>query len=171
VLEQLGGYDESFVRAQDWELNYRIRQGGGLVWFSPDLRVSYRPRPSLTALARQYFHYGRWRRVVMRRHRGSWTPRYLAPPTALVLVTAGVAVGVAGWRPALGVPGAYLVGLVAGSAWSARGQHLPARSLLALPLVLGTMHMSWGAGFLTSHSGLVDAEPEGVLAPAPPERP
>ncbi|HEU4675390.1 MAG TPA: glycosyltransferase family 2 protein, partial [Motilibacteraceae bacterium] len=31
MLEELGGYDESFVRAQDWELNYRIRSHGGLV--------------------------------------------------------------------------------------------------------------------------------------------
>ena len=34
-LTRLGGYDDRFVRAQDWELNHRIRAAGGLVWFSP----------------------------------------------------------------------------------------------------------------------------------------
>ena len=61
ALERVGGYDEHFQRAQDWEMNHRIRETGGLVWFQPRMRVSYRPRPSVKALAKQYFHYGRWR--------------------------------------------------------------------------------------------------------------
>src|SRR4051794_23587561 len=56
TLLRLGGYDETFVRAQDWELNYRIRHSGGLVYFSPDLRVTYRPRGKAAALATQYYH-------------------------------------------------------------------------------------------------------------------
>ena len=47
VLERLGGYDETFLRAQDWELNHRIRESGGVVWFTPRLPVSYRPRSDL----------------------------------------------------------------------------------------------------------------------------
>ena len=85
ALERVGGYDEAFARAQDWEMNYRIRADGGLVWFSP--RAARRPTGRARrcgALARQYFHYGRWRREVMRRHPGSVNLRYLAPPTALV---------------------------------------------------------------------------------------
>ncbi|MFD0855232.1 glycosyltransferase family 2 protein, partial [Actinomadura adrarensis] len=64
ALERVGGYDETFVRAQDWEMNHRIRQSGGTVYFTPRMRVTYRPRPNLRALAKQYFHTGRWRRVV-----------------------------------------------------------------------------------------------------------
>ena len=47
MLERHGGYDEQFIRAQDWELNYRIRESGGLIWFSPELSVTYRPRPNM----------------------------------------------------------------------------------------------------------------------------
>jgi glycosyltransferase involved in cell wall biosynthesis len=57
ALERVGGYDTHFARAQDWEMNHRIRDTGGKVWFTPDLRVTYRPRSSLKALGRQYFHY------------------------------------------------------------------------------------------------------------------
>ena len=53
ALEAAGGYDERFTRAQDWELNHRLRGSGGLVWFAPELRVTYRPRATLGALARQ----------------------------------------------------------------------------------------------------------------------
>ncbi|WP_181788566.1 glycosyltransferase family 2 protein, partial [Streptomyces phytophilus] len=92
ALERQGGYNEEFIRAQDWELNFRIRSAGGGVWFSPELKVSYRPRPNLRALAKQYKDYGRWRRVVARYHKGSINPRYLAPPAALAGIAAGVLV-------------------------------------------------------------------------------
>src|SRR3954454_13052568 len=147
ALDRVGGYDEVFARAQDWEMNYRIRSTGGLVWFSPALRVTYRPRPSLGALARQYFHYGRWRREVMRRHPGSVNVRYLAPPIALVAFAGGLVAGAAGLRWAFVLPAGYLVLVTAGGLAISGG--LPWRSRLTLPVVLTTMHGAWGAGFLT----------------------
>jgi glycosyltransferase involved in cell wall biosynthesis len=152
VLEKQGGYNEEFVRAQDWELNYRIRQGGGLIWFSPQLRVTYRPRPTVRALARQYRDYGRWRRVVTRYHRGSVNFRYLAPPAALLGMVAGLVLGAAVHPLFLAVPGAYVLGILGGSLVEGRG--LSGRARLRLPLALATMHLSWGFGFLTSPRSL-----------------
>jgi glycosyltransferase involved in cell wall biosynthesis len=154
VLERMGGYNEEFLRAQDWELNYRIRQDGGLVWFTPDLRVSYRPRPNARALARQYRDYGRWRRVVTRYHRGSVNLRYLAPPAALLASAAGLVLGAAVHPLFLVVPGGYLAAILAGSLREGRG--LPPRARLLLPVALVTMHMSWGWGFLTSPRSLAE---------------
>jgi hypothetical protein len=166
AIEQAGGWDEDMLRAEDWELNYRIRAGGGLVWFTPELRVTYRPRASLRALGSQYFHYGRWRRVVMREHAETASLRYLAPPAATALVAAGLLAGLtglagiaAGAPPAVGalatglvIPVTYLAGITAVSAALSRG--VPAGVRARLPLVLGVMHMCWGAGFLTSPRGL-----------------
>ncbi|WP_430542827.1 glycosyltransferase family 2 protein [Streptomyces iconiensis] len=148
VLEQQGGYNEEFIRAQDWELNFRIREAGGLIWFSPELRVSYRPRPSVRELAKQYRNYGRWRHVVARYHAGSINLRYLAPPVAVCAIAAGVVVGVAVTPWALVVPGGYLAAIVAGSLPAGKGLGLSARA--QIPVALATMHMSWGWGFLTS---------------------
>jgi succinoglycan biosynthesis protein ExoA len=148
ALERVGGYDETFVRAQDWEMNYRIRSTGGLVWFSPSLSVSYRPRSSLSTLATQYFHYGRWRRQVMRAHPGSVNLRYLAPPLALLGVVAGLVLSTFVSPLALTLPAAYLLLVVAGSLLI--GRKLPPVALAALPVVIATMHMAWGAGFLSS---------------------
>ncbi len=87
ALQRVGGYDETFLRAQDWEMNHRIRETGGLVWFNPAMVVTYRPRPDASSLADQYFHYGRWRREVMRRHPETASRasalRYFAPPAAV----------------------------------------------------------------------------------------
>jgi succinoglycan biosynthesis protein ExoA len=162
MIEQAGGWDEEMLRAEDWELNYRIRARGGLVWFTPELRVTYRPRASLRALGAQYFHYGRWRRVVMREHPETASFRYLAPPAAATAVGVGLVVGLVGLAGlAAGAPAAvgwltvglvipltYLAGITAVSTALSRG--LTARVRAQLPLVLGVMHMCWGTGFLTS---------------------
>lgn len=148
VLERAGGYDATFVRAQDWELNHRIRGAGGTVWFTPDLRVTYRPRPTVRALARQYRDYGRWRRVVMRRHPDSVRVTYLAPPAATLAVLAGGALGLTGRRLGLVPAAGYALAVAAASVVTGRG--LPAGVRARLPLVFATMHHSWGWGFLTS---------------------
>ncbi|WP_265737756.1 glycosyltransferase family 2 protein [Actinacidiphila oryziradicis] len=152
VLEQQGGYNEEFIRAQDWELNYRIREAGGLIWFSPELKVSYRPRPSVRALAKQYKDYGRWRRVVIRYHQGSVNLRYLAAPVALLAIAAGVVVGVVVSPFGFVVPGGYLAAIALGSLPAGKGLGVKAR--LRVPVALATMHMSWGWGFLTSPRAL-----------------
>lgn len=148
VLEQQGGYNEEFIRAQDWELNFRIRGAGGRIWFSPELLVSYRPRPSVAALATQYRNYGRWRHVVARYHAGSINLRYLAPPTAVVALAAGAVAGVTLTPWAFLLPGGYLAAITVGSLPAGRGLSLAAR--VRIPLALATMHMSWGWGYLTS---------------------
>lgn len=162
AIERAGGYDETMIVAEDWELNYRIRAGGGLIWFTPELRVTYRPRANLRALARQHFRYGRWRRVVARRYPETVNRRYLAAPVATVLNLAGCVLGVAGLvgialeSPAyvryltlgFALPASYLGGVTAVSALLARDLRAAVR--VRAPVVLATMHMCWGAGFLTS---------------------
>jgi hypothetical protein len=155
VLERLGGFDEEFHRAQDWELNYRIRRAGELVWFSPDLTVVYRPRSTLCELVQQFRGSGAWRRQVMRRYPETAGVRYLAPPAAVVLLTAGTSMGLLGtvvpqrsWmRLGWLAPAGYAGMLIVGGAFASRG--LARRARLTTPVVMGTMHLSWGWGFLT----------------------
>ena len=166
AIEQAGGWDEGMLRAEDWELNYRIRARGGVIWFIPELYVTYRPRGSVRALAAQYFHYGRWRRVIVREHPETASFRYLAPPGATALNTAGLVAGLTGLAGiaagaptavkaltlGLAIPLVYLVGVTAVSTALSRG--LPPGVRARLPLVLAVMHLCWGAGFLTSPRGL-----------------
>src|SRR3954451_17719948 len=153
VLERLGGFNDHYHRAQDWELNFRIRQAGELVWFSPELAVTYRPRSSWTELVRQFFHTGRWRREVIRHYPDTVSVRYLAPPTVTGSILGGSVAGVAGvtsGAPVLALgwlaPLAYLLGVLGASFREGRG--LPWRAQALLPAVLASMHLSWGAGFL-----------------------
>ncbi|MDQ3783243.1 MAG: glycosyltransferase family 2 protein, partial [Actinomycetota bacterium] len=84
AIEQAGGYDETMIRNQDYELNHRLRLAGGTVWFEPRLVVDYRPRSSLRAVWRQYYGYGVGKRIMLRRHPRSLRLRQVAAP-ALVM--------------------------------------------------------------------------------------
>ncbi len=162
TLDALDGYDTSFLRAQDWELNHRILQAGGSVWFNPQMEVTYRPRPSLRALCKQYFHYGRWRREIMRTYGETVSLRYLAPPalvTGLVVtLLAALVLGLTGngsWALLALLPTAgYLVGVVLGGIAISRNKSFKTRMLT--PLALAAMHVSWGVGFICSPRGLRD---------------
>ena len=159
ALERVGGYDPAFTRAQDWEMNHRIRETGGTVWFNPDLFVTYRPRPSVRKLAKQYFEYGSWRHEVMRRHPETRTRksalRYYAPPLAVVLIVLGKILGTIGLVMGNGLIWGFVLplGYLALTLLSSITLIKRARGgALWLPIVLATMQMSWGIGFLTSRN-------------------
>ena len=161
ALEAAGGFDVALARNQDYELNWRLRERGGTVWFDPALEVAYRPRESLAQLARQYYAYGWWKRAMLRRHPASLRSRQLAAPL-LVSGLAGsalLAIGAfaaGGGRPGTGgvllaaalVPLAWLLLLAAGAA--VVGLRRRSGAALLLPPALAAMHLSWGAGFLLS---------------------
>lgn len=169
ALVRVNGYDESMERAQDWEMNLRIRQTGGIVWFTPHMRVTYRPRHSVAALARQYFDYGRWRREVANRHPETVSLRYLAAPITVAVMGAGLIASVIGaafgqaWLIAVGVCPVvvYAVGNLLASSLSARSRpRMQWSASKWLPAAYATMHMSWGVGFI-----------RGGARPAPEGRP
>jgi glycosyltransferase involved in cell wall biosynthesis len=150
ALVAIGGFDERFTRAQDWELNFRLREKGGIVYFDPRLHVTYRPRSTVRALAKQYFEYGRWRRVVSRRHSGTINYRYLAPPFARVGFSLSVIAGF--FLPICFIPAAiYLLFVLAASVRIASS----IREYFLLLAVIPTMHFAWGAGFISSPKTLV----------------
>jgi succinoglycan biosynthesis protein ExoA len=152
-LVAVGGFDETMHRAQDWELNYRLRASGRLVYFSPELRVTYRPRSSLAALIRQMYDTGTWRREVVRRHPDTASVRYLAPPVAVLAIGGGTVAALLG-----GVSGSRLLrlGAAAPLGYAAFVAYVTATATGALspaarrwlPVVLAATHLAWGSGFL-----------------------
>ncbi len=150
ALEAVGGFDESLIRNQDYELNYRLREAGGGVYFDPSLKVNYQPRASIGGLWKQYFGYGQWKRVVIRRHPRSARWRQLVAPAFIVgLGLSGLAGATGHRRLAMVVPGIYGVATIA--ATTAETAKRRDTAVLLLPIVFPTMHLAWGLGFLTPH--------------------
>lgn len=151
ALDRVGGFDESLIRNQDYELNWRIRDTGGVVWFDPALRVRYRPRSTLRALGRQYFEYGQWKREVLRRHPRSARVRQLVAPAAVLANASAVGLALVHRPRWLAIPGVYAAAAVAASAAAGRGRGTDVA--LRLPAVFAVMHHAWGAGFLLGRRG------------------
>jgi glycosyltransferase involved in cell wall biosynthesis len=143
-LEAVGGYNAEFARNQDYELNHRIIESGGVVWFNPALKVEYRPRGSLKDLWNQYFQYGRAKRLFARRHPGGLRWRQLAPPLLVIGLLLSLIASFF-WLWALAVPAAYLIAVTLGSLMMPRRLRANAGTVLAL----ATMHIAWGLGFLS----------------------
>jgi glycosyltransferase involved in cell wall biosynthesis len=142
----VGGFDERYTRAQDWELNHRLRKNGGKIYFDPRLQVTYRPRPNLSKLAKQYFQYGRWRRVVSRSHPGTVNLRYLAPPLTLLGTFTSLILGLL-IHSIFFLPAAvYGIFLLISSIFIGKS----VREIISLLAIIPTMHFAWGAGFISS---------------------
>ena len=143
---KVGGYDESLEANEDYELNWRFRQAGGIVWFDSRIQATYRPRDNPAALAVQGFKYGRWKAAMLLRNPRSARVRQLAPPAALVcMVAASVCALVTGHVAVLALwPALYLI---LSGIELARSLKRWDSALLLLPLVLPIMHVSWAVGF------------------------
>jgi len=158
AIAAVGLYDEGLKRAEDWELNFRLRSAGHLVWLDPALRVTYWPRDTWSKLVRQFVATGIWRGELVRRHGGRHPLRYFAPPALVVASAASLvvlALQLAGalsgpLSAVLGVvhlaPVLYVALLLALLVVPSSGRTLADRATFAL--VIATMHVSWGAGFL-----------------------
>lgn len=144
ALERVGGYDESIVRGEDWDLAQRIKKSGGLVWFSPELKVTYWPRGTWSKLAKQFASTGVWRGDLTRRNASGASLRYWIPPVLVGAVAMGFYWLAAGQWFGILPAAVYLMG-VAFLASTASGLSLKSR--VALLIALPTMHFAWGIGF------------------------
>ncbi|GAA1962743.1 glycosyltransferase family 2 protein [Microbacterium aquimaris] len=158
VLEEVGLFDESIRRGEDWELNLRIRQAGHVVWFDPELAVTYWPRDSWTRLVRQFFATGRWRGELVRRYGRTNSVRFFAPPALVAVLGAATVVGllqvtrvltgVWAWLAAVVYLPIIAYAMLVGGVAAGRGGGTGWRDKLWTLAVLPTMHVAWGAGFL-----------------------
>jgi cellulose synthase/poly-beta-1,6-N-acetylglucosamine synthase-like glycosyltransferase len=146
---ELGGFDETLVRNQDYEFNYRLRQSGGRIRYSPKITTVYYSRQNLRTLWRQYFQYGVWKARVVQMHPKSLQLRQMVAPLFVSgLLVGGLLVPLGAiWRWIYAVAlGAYLMLALFFSAQQARRRGW--RYFLVIPLVFLTMHVAWGLGFL-----------------------
>jgi len=158
VLDEVGLFDETIRRGEDWELNLRIRAAGYRVWFDPSLAVTYWPRESWARLVRQFRATGTWRGELVRRYGRRNSLRFFAPPALVVDLAAAVVVAplqatgvLRGWASVAAslvyVPAAAYVVLV-GAVAAGRGGGTGWRDKVWTLAVLPTMHLAWGAGFI-----------------------
>jgi glycosyltransferase involved in cell wall biosynthesis len=155
VFDRIGYFDEELVRNQDDEFNFRLTRGGGRIYLEPAIRSSYFSRPTLKALWKQYFQYGRWKVCILRKHGSLPSVRHLVPATALVvfavsLLAAALSSGFL-WLPVALLALYVLTSLLFSLRLAVR--HGP--SCVLLPVAFATLHLSYATGFICGISRLL----------------
>jgi GT2 family glycosyltransferase len=140
ALRVLGGWENGLPANEDFELNARLRGTGGRVVFDPSIQALYHPRETLPAIARQYWRHGRWKAAMLKRSPRSLRARQLAPPVLLAIALLAL-VPTREAAPARVALCAYAAGLGLASARAGGG--------FRTAVVLASLHLSWGSGFLS----------------------
>ena len=149
VLDRVGPFDETLAVVEDLDMNTRIRKAGYKLLLDPSIRFWYLPRPSLGALGRQIFAVGLVKARILRKHPDIFRLKYVLP-SAFVFALAGAAVlAAAGVTVGFAFLSAYAV-VVFGFAL-AQTPRLGAGAL-RLVLILPTLHVGYGLGFLAGAS-------------------
>lgn len=153
VFEKIGLFDEELVRDQDDEFNYRLRENGGRILLSPEIKSEYSVRSSPKSLWKQYFQYGYWKVRVLQKHPKQMSVRQFVPPAFVFGLVVSLILAIFTWfgRYLLAlIIALYLITNLCASLYSSlkRGWS----HIFALPIIYAILHLSYGSGFL---AGLV----------------
>jgi glycosyltransferase involved in cell wall biosynthesis len=157
MLVELGGYDESLPINEDYDLNVRIHQNGGKVWFDPDIRCVYYARKTFRELAKQYWLYGFWKVRMLQKYPKSIRLRQIIPPL-FVLGMAVLALGsvfLVSFSIMLLLSCIIYITALLIAAVRASGKKNDLTLLAGMPVALMIIHFCWGSGFIWSLMKLI----------------
>lgn len=142
VFEACGLLDEELVRNQDDEFHYRLNHYGFKILMIPELSIIYFVRDSIEKLFTQYFQYGLYKPLVLKKVPSEWKWRHLIPSLfVLYLISLPLALIFPLWI----LPFLLYVFLDIYFSFKASA---PWQVRLRMLLVYPVLHIAYGAGFL-----------------------
>ncbi len=149
LFDELGYFEENFAISEDAEMNWRIRQAGYKIYFSPDIKTYYYPRNSITRFIKQMFRYGILRVNVLKKHIDAVKLFHFIPPTFVVSILLLLILGIFNTiylNLLFAILTFYFVFNILASlnklSWK-RWFQFPIVSLMVF-----SMHIAWGLGFI-----------------------
>ncbi|WP_027420395.1 glycosyltransferase family 2 protein [Crocinitomix catalasitica] len=79
VFNKIGFFNESLIRNQDDELNFRLTKAGYKILYNPEIESEYFVRGSVKKLTKQYYQYGYWKVYVNKLHKTVTSIRQMVP--------------------------------------------------------------------------------------------
>jgi len=86
LFDEIGFFEEKFSISEDAEINWRIRQAGYKIFFSPKIKSYYYPRKSVLKFIKQIFRYGILRVNVIKKHFNALRLFHLIPPIFVLTI-------------------------------------------------------------------------------------
>jgi succinoglycan biosynthesis protein ExoA len=79
IFNKIGLLDEDLIRNQDDELHYRINSKGYKILMVPEMQCEYFVRDSVVKLFKQYFDYGYYKPLVLKKVNSGFRLRHIIP--------------------------------------------------------------------------------------------
>ena len=88
VLEEVGGFNHDLVTCDDEELDYRIRERGYRILYTPDAIVYHYRRPTWKKFMKQAYNYGIGRMQAIKLHRNMGKVFHFVPSAIISVIVA-----------------------------------------------------------------------------------
>ena len=147
IFEQVGYFNEKYVRNQDIELHSRIRAAGGKFFFNPKIDCVYYSRNTVKKMVKQAFGNGKWNMVLLKNQNSALRLRHLVPFAFVLFLIATTVLGFFNkyfWFLEIGI---LLLHLALGFC-AATKKSKNISEILKMPFLFLLLHISYGAGYL-----------------------
>jgi len=147
VFGEAGLFDETLVRNQDDEFNFRLLKMGYKIFLSHQIRSRYFVRTGFKKLFSQYFQYGYWKVIVNLKHKTITTLRQIIPVLFVIFILISIAGILINRYIFYGGSFVFLIYLITGFYFTGKFTKAIRKRLLILRAFI-TLHVSYGSGYL-----------------------
>ncbi len=143
LFDEIGFFDEKLKRNQDDEFHYRARSLGKKIYLNTEIKSYYYPRSSFKKLIKQYFQYGLYKPLVLKKIKSEAKLRHIIPPIfVMYLLTLPIAIKLVFYLIPL------IIYLIVGFIYSMINKMSMLEKFTTL-MVYFLLHISYGIGFIT----------------------
>ena len=149
IFEEIGLFEEKIIISEDAEINWRIRQAGNKIFFSPLIKSYYYPRNTILKFLKQMFRYGILRVNMFKKHPDSVSISHLIPPifaiSLILLLILGFFFKKLFWLLIFFI----MIHLIIGLILSINNLlYKKIKYIFFTPLIIFLLHLFWGMGFI-----------------------
>jgi glycosyltransferase involved in cell wall biosynthesis len=88
VFSRIGLFDTDLARNQDDELNARLTNAGGVIYFLPEIKITYYARDTIRKMGKMFYQYGYYKPLVSKKIGRPTSLRQLVPTAFVTLLVA-----------------------------------------------------------------------------------
>lgn len=148
IFDEVGYFNEKYVRNQDLQMHSRIKKEGGKFYFNPEIKCYYYTRNTTKKMIKQAFLNGKWNMILIKEAPTSLSIRHLIPLGFVVFLFTSTIVGCfirLIWMLEFFILILYFVlGFIFGIKSGAKGIEL-----FEMPCLFFLLHCSYGIGYFS----------------------
>ncbi len=148
IFDQIGCFDQEMKRNQDDEFHYRANLNGKKIFLSNKIKSTYFPRSTVWKLFKQYFQYGFYKPLVLRKLKKIVQVRHIIPALFVIyLITLPL-------YPVIYLFIPLIIYLVLSIYFSTRRKQ-SLIEIIASPIIYFILHFAYGSGFIIGSLKLI----------------